>query len=221
IDMRASALISVAVHFVLVVLISLLMRPGEIRAEEDIIPVRLVSLEEEQPPIVPAASIGAVIPGPPLRPRPEPTKAPMGGINPEVTRKPKEAPAPPKVLTSEGGERDVAEGIVDGTGTAGTGTEPAGPSYGPGFEPGPLPVYPKNALDQNLEGTVTLTVTVSPEGKVAAIRVTGSSGSKLLDDAAQRAVAKWIFTPGMKNGTPASGDATVKIRFASNAVEQL
>jgi protein TonB len=115
----------------------------------------------------------------------------------------------------------VPEGKVGGTGTQGEGTEPAGPTYGPGVGPGPLPVYPKNALDQNLQGTVTLAITVSPEGKAAGVRVTGSSGHALLDEAARRSVARWTFTPAMKNGKPVEGAVTVKIRFANNGVEQL
>jgi protein TonB len=125
------------------------------------------------------------------------------------------------VLTAKGGEGKVPEGKVGATGTQGTGTEPAGPSYGPGAGPGgPLPVYPKNALDQGMEGTVTLAITVSPQGKVAAVRVAKSSGHKLLDEAARRSVAAWTFTPGMKAGKPAEGVVTVGIRFAKNAVER-
>jgi TonB family protein len=66
-----------------------------------------------------------------------------------------------------------------------------------------------------------LKITVSAQGKVAAVRVIGSSGHALLDEAAQRGVAAWTFTPGMKAGKPAEGTVIVKIRFAQNAVERL
>lgn len=218
-SMKFSALISVGVHFVLVILISLMMRPGETPAEEEIVPVRLVSLEE-YPPEAPAVRLTALKPGPMPGPSREKSKAPAGGINPEAP-KPKLAPAPPKVLTAKGGEGKVPEGKVGGTGTEGAGAEPAGPTYGPGLQPGPLPVYPKNALDQNLQGTVTLAVTVSPAGKAASVRVAESSGHSLLDEAARRGVARWTFSPGMKLGKPAEGVVTVRIRFANNNVEQL
>ena len=217
--MRLSALVSVAVHACLIILISLLIHPVETSAQEEIIPVRLVSFES-LPPVAAAAKITAVEAGPMPGPSRVPSKAPAGGIDPNAP-KPKQAPAPPKVLTSARGEGKVPEGKVGGTGIKGEGTEPAGPSYGPGMTPGPLPVYPKNALDQNLQGAVTLAVTVSPSGEAAAVRVTASSGHALLDEAARRSVARWSFTPGMNNGKPAKGVVTVKIRFANNAVEQL
>jgi len=220
VSIRRAALISVAAHAALLLVMSLLIRPGAPRAQEDIIPVRLVSLQD-LPPEVPAVKITALKTGAAPGPGRRPSRAPLGGINPDAPR-PKEAPAPPKVLTSKGGKGTVPEGVVGGTGTKGAGAEPAGPSYGPGIAPGgPLPVYPKNALDQNLEGTVTLSITVSPEGKAAGVRVTASSGHKLLDDAAARGVARWTFTPGMKQGKPAAGEVPVKIRFANNAVERL
>jgi len=217
--MKWSALISVVVHVLLVVLVSLLIGPGETRAEEELIPVRLVSLED-LPPEAPAVRIAAVRAGPMPGPSRDRSKEPAGGINPEAP-KPKAPPAPPKVLTAEGGQGETPEGVAGATGTNGTGAEPAGPTYGPGVEPGPLPVYPKNALDRNLQGTVTLTVTVSPEGKAAKVQVTGSSGHSLLDRAAQRSVSRWPFKPGMKAGQPAAGEVVVRIRFANNAVEQL
>ena len=220
VSIRASSLISVAVHVVLLLLISLLIHPGETHAQEEIIPVRLLTFEQ-LPPELPAVRVTAAKAGPAPGPGRQRSRAPMGGIHPDAP-KPKEAPAPPRVLTAKGGKTKVPEGKVRSTGTQGTGTQPAGPSYGPGVAAGgSLPVYPKNALDQNLQGTVTIAVTVSPDGKPAVVRVTGSSGHTLLDESARRSVARWTFTPGMKNGKPAEGVVTVRIRFAGNAVERL
>lgn len=217
--MHWSALISAAVHFFMVLLISLLMHPVETRAQEEVIPVRLVPLED-LPAQAPAARMTALRTGPMPGPSRDRSRSPGGGINPEAPR-PKQPPAPPRVLTAKGGTGAVPRGVVGGTGTKGEGAEPAGPTYGPGFEPGPLPVYPKNALDQNLQGTVTLRVTVSPSGRASAVAVSASSGHAILDEAARRAVARWTFSPGMKNGKPAEGTVTVTIRFANNTVEQL
>jgi protein TonB len=220
-SMRLAALISVVAHVILVIVISLLIRPGPPPTEaEEIIPVRLVSFVEEPIPEAPAVRVAAFRTGPMPGPGRQPSRAPLGGINPEAPM-PKKAPAPPKLLTAKGGEGKVPEGKIGGTGIAGEGTEPAGPTYGPGLGPGPLPVYPKNAIDRKLEGTVTLTVTVSPEGRATSVRISGSSGSDLLDEAARRSVAHWTFTPGMKNGKPVEGTLTVKIRFANNVVEQM
>jgi hypothetical protein len=58
-SLRRAALISVAAHLGLIALLSLLIRPVETRAQEEIIPVHLVSVEQ-LPPMVPAARVSAV-----------------------------------------------------------------------------------------------------------------------------------------------------------------
>ncbi len=83
---------------------------------------------------------------------------------------------------------------------------------------GPDPIYPKAALDQGLEGAVTLTVTVGPNGEVQDVTVSSSSGHASLDQAAVRAVKRWTFTPGMQKGKPAAGKIKVPFRFQNRAV---
>ena len=69
----------------------------------------------------------------------------------------------------------------------------------------PLPIYPKNALDQDLEGTVILAIGIGDNGAIDAVEVAKSSGHAILDNAAIRAVRNgWVFKPGMTKGKPAS-----------------
>ena len=60
----------------------------------------------------------------------------------------------------------------------------------------PAPKYPPAALEQRLQGTVTLIITVRPDGLVETAEVTKSSGSVILDRAAmQQAKTKYKYLP--------------------------
>jgi len=135
----------------------------------------------------------------------------------------KAAPAPPRILTSKGGKTPsgpVGKGR-EPSGAGGKEDSPGGPTYGPGVVGGPLAVYPKNALDQDLEGTVTVSVAVGPEGAITSVSVAKSSGHRLLDDAAVRAVkAGWTFKPGMRKGKPAEGEVSVTFVFSAGSVKR-
>jgi protein TonB len=63
----------------------------------------------------------------------------------------------------------------------------------------PGPPYPEGAKLLEQQGTVTSMVTVDDSGKVASVELYESSGSPILDDAAQRWIKRhWIIPP--KNG---------------------
>jgi len=137
----------------------------------------------------------------------------------------KAAPAPPKVLTSKGGKEPsgpVGQGR-DPAGPGGKADIEGGPSYGPGIAGGggPLAVYPKNALDQDLEGTVSLAVAVGADGAIKSVAVAKSSGHQLLDEAAVRALKSgWTFKPGMDKGKPTTGKVIVTFVFSAGAVKR-
>jgi periplasmic protein TonB len=57
----------------------------------------------------------------------------------------------------------------------------------------PSPRYPMEALRAHREGQVVLSVTVTPEGDVAAVSVGRTSGDPSLDGAAEEAVRNWRF----------------------------
>ena len=85
----------------------------------------------------------------------------------------------------------------------------AKPSY---LENSP-PQYPTVAKRRGYEGTVTLKVLVTKEGKVEKLRVFRSSGHKILDTAAVKAVKNWTFQPGRRGSKPIDMWVKVPIRF--------
>jgi TonB family protein len=68
------------------------------------------------------------------------------------------------------------------------------------------PVYPELARRLNLDGTVKLRVTVTPEGKPKAIEVIG--GNPVLAKSAQDAVMRWKWSPASRESAE-----TVELRF--------
>lgn len=62
------------------------------------------------------------------------------------------------------------------------------------------PAWPKEALQNDQEGTVTLAFLIGTDGTVRGSKVTKSSGFPLLDLAAQDAISKCRFRPGTKDG---------------------
>jgi protein TonB len=58
------------------------------------------------------------------------------------------------------------------------------------------PRYPRRAARLGIHGTVILSVEVRADGRVESCEVETSSGSRLLDEAARRAVRDWQFRGG-------------------------
>ncbi|MGZ3182130.1 MAG: energy transducer TonB [Telluria sp.] len=69
--------------------------------------------------------------------------------------------------------------------------------------------YPKAALVNEEEGTVTASFLVTAEGTVTDSKLEKSSGSKTLDKATLKALASCKFKPGSKDGAPAQTWAKV------------
>lgn len=74
------------------------------------------------------------------------------------------------------------------------------------------PAYPAEAMRDNVEGTVTLYAVIHADGTVSSIKVLNSVDPRL-DEAAARALARWQFRPGTKNGDPVDLEAVVQIPF--------
>ena len=74
------------------------------------------------------------------------------------------------------------------------------------------PAYPADALRDNVEGTVTLYAVIHTDGTVSGIKVLNSVDPRL-DAAAARALSRWQFRPGTKNGDPVELEAVVQIPF--------
>ncbi len=78
--------------------------------------------------------------------------------------------------------------------------------------------YPARALREETEGAVGVSVTVDTSGKVAACRVTRSSGSSILDDAACKGMERYArFNPALDHaGNPTTGNFATSIVYRLN-----
>ena len=75
----------------------------------------------------------------------------------------------------------------------------------------PQPVYPEDARDQSLSGTVILEAVIGSDGSVK--EVTPLNGPTLLVEAARAAVLQWSFEPPLFNGAPVELVIPVELTF--------
>jgi TonB family protein len=73
------------------------------------------------------------------------------------------------------------------------------------------PIYPQEAIDAGVSGTVRLLVTVGPDGRVKEAKVTQSI--PLLDKAAVDAVMQWEYEPNVQNGVAVPMTISVSVTF--------
>ena len=78
--------------------------------------------------------------------------------------------------------------------------------------------YPARALREEIEGTVGVRVTVTPDGRAAGCSVTASSGSEILDAAACQGMERYArFEPALDDaGNPTSGSYSTRITYRLN-----
>jgi protein TonB len=74
------------------------------------------------------------------------------------------------------------------------------------------PEYPESLRSTEMEGEVLLAVTIDDQGKVVALEVKRSDNI-LFTKAAQAALRKCEFTPGMQNGAPVATTIDIPIKF--------
>ncbi|MDQ3623730.1 MAG: energy transducer TonB [Verrucomicrobiota bacterium] len=149
----------------------------------------------EPPPPEPLPSEPAMV-EPPRQQKPASTPRPLRSFAPAA---PAKANAPPTRLPG---------GTAGGTGPAGARTL-AKPSY----LSNPPPVYPLASKQAHEQGVVMLTVSITEQGRVAAVRLRRSSGSPRLDEAARKAVERWRFSPGRVGGIAVRSEVEVPVRF--------
>ncbi len=83
----------------------------------------------------------------------------------------------------------------------------------PDYQSNPVPPYPSRARRRGYEGTVMLKVLVDQEGRVADLKVHDTSGYRMLDRAALRAVRDWRFIPGARGNEKIEMWVMVPVRF--------
>jgi TonB family protein len=76
----------------------------------------------------------------------------------------------------------------------------------------PAPAYPPAATSARIQGSVTLECVVLPDGKVGHSRVAQSLHPQL-DAEAMKALARWRFEPGMKDGRAVPVHVSVEMTF--------
>jgi protein TonB len=77
----------------------------------------------------------------------------------------------------------------------------------------PAPLYPQLARENGWEGLVMLHVFVQSDGKPGHVNVEKSSGRKILDDAAVKAVKQWQFKPAGIGNVSFSTWVRIPVRF--------
>ena len=90
---------------------------------------------------------------------------------------------------------------------------PKGESRGPLALNQPRPSYPPDARDEGVEGTVTLLVRIDARGGVSGVRIERGSGDRRLDRAAEQAVRRWKYSPGLRDGVPVGSAVRVHVHF--------
>jgi len=83
----------------------------------------------------------------------------------------------------------------------------------PDYFQNPPPEYPELAKQMRQEGLVMLVVDVDREGKPMEVEIKQSSGYRLLDQAAVKAVWHWKFQPGRIGDKLVESMVTVPVRF--------
>ncbi|MEO7579602.1 MAG: TonB family protein, partial [Massilia sp.] len=89
-------------------------------------------------------------------------------------------------------------------------TEPRGYA---GYRNNPAPDYPVQAQNRGQQGKVVLNVHVLASGKVGEVTVSKTTGFKILDDSAIKAVMNWSFEPAKRGQTPIDGWVKVPLDF--------
>lgn len=74
------------------------------------------------------------------------------------------------------------------------------------------PVYPQNARDAGIEGTVHLRGIIGPEGNFISLRVVGSNNRDLAN-AALEAVRQWQYRPVLLNNEPIEVETEIDVDF--------
>jgi len=90
------------------------------------------------------------------------------------------------------------------------------PSFDADYLKNPVPEYPFAARRLGLQGTVIVRVLVNPNGRAERVLLEKSSGAQILDDAALRAVERWLFVPARRGNQQISAWVDVPVRFRLN-----
>lgn len=151
-------------------------------------PPAIEQLSVREPPPVPTFPIEARIP------LPEPI-APAVDATPSIAAPTTSTAAPATAISSP------APAVIDGVQLQ--------------YLQAPPPSYPSRALRDRQQGTVLLRVLVGVDGTPIEVSVQGSSGHRLLDQAARAQVLRhWRFRPAMRDGVAVQAVGVIPLEFS-------
>ena len=91
-----------------------------------------------------------------------------------------------------------------------------GPSYDAAYLSNPPPPYPVAARRLKMQGTVTVRVMVSADGRPTSVTLQNGSGVRILDEAALEAVRHWSFVAARRGDQAIAAAVDVPVRFKLN-----
>ncbi|MBC7662043.1 MAG: energy transducer TonB [Chitinophagaceae bacterium] len=77
-----------------------------------------------------------------------------------------------------------------------------------------MPQYPLAAASDHVEGFVTLTFSVAPDGSVQNLKVIESSPPQVFAEAALTAVSKWTFANAQSKNRPTQDQQRIRLNFS-------
>ena len=115
----------------------------------------------------------------------------------------------------------AGEAVGGGAGGTGTAVEPpprpapvlVGPSVDPRYARDFQPVYPAAEQRADREGRVTVRVLVGADGGVRQVERVSATSDAFWRATQERALAKWRFRPGTRDGVPEEGWRTMTVTF--------
>jgi protein TonB len=193
------------------------LQPAGLASLEQGVAMAKTQVVARQPDPAEPAAWGRALP----RSKPAPrTLADARAAKPEGADGPRSDDAILQPIPSDGSgpvsARTVPGAQVARRGTAQGDTEDHGRDARPA-KGNPAPIYPLAARRRGQEGRVLLTVVVDRTGVVAEARVSESSGHRLLDRSALKAVRQWHFLPAQRRGRAVATTVSVPVVFALEA----
>jgi periplasmic protein TonB len=77
----------------------------------------------------------------------------------------------------------------------------------------PSPEYPEMAIFLGYQGDVVIRIKVSTRGASEGVQVLRSSGHKMLDEAATKALKKWRFSLGKQGNTAVASSVVITVSY--------
>ena len=77
----------------------------------------------------------------------------------------------------------------------------------------PSPEYPEMAVFLGYQGDAVIRIKVSAKGLSAGVEILRSSGHKILDESAAKALRQWRFTPSKHGNTPMSDSVIITVSY--------